>query len=83
MAVKSYVLVETEVGTAKAVADRLKELNDPGAKIVAVDTVTGPFDVITQLESDDLNKLGSYITAQIQTIPGVKRTTTCLTLILD
>ena len=36
MLVKSYVLVETEVGTAKAVTDRLRELSSDDA------TVTGP-----------------------------------------
>ena len=48
-----------------------------------VDTVTGPFDVVAQIEAEDLNKLGSCITEAIQTITGVKRTTTCLTLLLD
>ncbi len=83
MAVKSYVLIETEVGTAKAVADRLRVARQKHAKVVQVDTVTGPFDVIAQMEADDLNKLGSCITESIQTITGVKRTTTCLTLVLD
>lgn len=83
MAVKSYVLIETEVGTAKSVGDRLKEVHHKDARVVQVDTVTGPFDVIAQLEADDLNRLGSCITEAIQTITGVKRTTTCLTLVLD
>ena len=83
MAVKSYVLIETEVGTAKAVGDQLKEFYHRNATVRQVDTVTGPFDVIAQLEADDLNKLGSCITEAIQTITGVKRTTTCLTLVLD
>ena len=83
MAVKSYVLIETEVGTAKAVADHLKDIHYKDATVTQVDTVTGPFDVIAQLQADDLNKLGSCITEAIQTITGVKRTTTCLTLVLD
>ena len=83
MAVKSYVLSETEVGTAKAVADRLKVIHHRAAQVTQVDTVTGPFDVVAQIEAEDLNKLGSCITEAIQTITGVKRTTTCLTLLLD
>ncbi len=83
MLVKSYVLVETEVGTAKAVTDRLRELSSDDATVTSVDTVTGPYDVIVQLEADDLNKLGVCITEAIQTIPGVNRTTTCLSLVLN
>lgn len=83
MAVKSYVLIETEVGTAKAVADHLKEIHHKDATVTSVDTVTGPFDVVAQLSAEDLNKMGSCITEAIQTITGVKRTTTCLTLVLD
>ena len=46
------------------------------AKVVSVDAVTGPFDVIAQLESDDLDKLGRAITDAIQQVDGVA--TTCL-----
>ena len=45
---------------------------------MSVDAVTGPFDVIAQLESDDLDKLGRAITDAIQQVDGVQRTTTCL-----
>ena len=80
MAVKSYVLIEAEVGTAKSVSDALGDLQHPAAKVTTVDTVTGPFDVICQIEADDLDKLGTCITEAIQTVAGVKRTTTCLTI---
>ena len=53
-------------------------LKHPDAKILSVDTVTGPFDVIVQLEADDLDKLGSCITDGLQRVEGVQRTTTCL-----
>ena len=83
MAVRGYVLIETEVGTAKAVAERLKELSHKDTRVTDVDTVTGPFDVIAMLQAPDLNNLGSCITEAIQTVPGVKRTTTCLSIALD
>ena len=41
MAVKSYVLIETEVGTAKSVADHLKDIHYRDASVTQVDTVTG------------------------------------------
>lgn len=83
MTVKGYVLIETDVGTAKAVAERLKQVSHKDARVNEVDTVTGPFDVIAMIAADDLNTLGTCITEAIQTVPGVKRTTTCLTVELD
>ncbi len=78
MAIRGYVLIETEVGSAKAVGESMQHLNHKDARVLAVDTVTGPFDVIVQLEADDLDRLGNCITDGIQSIGGVKRTTTCL-----
>lgn len=83
MAVKGYVLIGTDVGTAKSVADQLRASKYEKATILAVDTVTGPYDVIAQLEAADLNQLGTCITEAIQTISGVSHTTTCLTIILN
>ncbi|MFN0146222.1 MAG: Lrp/AsnC ligand binding domain-containing protein [Dehalococcoidia bacterium] len=78
MAVRGYVLIETDVGKAKAVGASITDFTYPGAKISAVDTVTGPYDVIVQIEADDLDALGNAITEAVQKVQGVQRTTTCL-----
>ncbi|MEX2236388.1 MAG: Lrp/AsnC ligand binding domain-containing protein [Dehalococcoidia bacterium] len=78
MAVRGYVLIESEVGRAKAVGDAVKGISRSEAKIVSVDTVTGPYDVIALIESDNLDNLGTFITDGIQKVSGVARTTTCL-----
>ena len=78
MAVRGYILIEAEVGKAKSVGEAVRVLTHSQAKVVSVDTVTGPFDVIVQLEADDLDKLGNSITDGIQRVAGVQRTTTCL-----
>jgi DNA-binding Lrp family transcriptional regulator len=78
MAVRGYILIETEVGKAKSVSAAIQGFNYPGARVVNVDTVTGPFDVIAQVEADDLDSLGNAITEAIQKVNGVQRTTTCL-----
>ncbi len=80
MAVKSYILIETEVGTAKQVALSLGGITHSAGEIKTVELVTGPFDVICLVEADNLEQLGSCITDSIQTVAGVKRTTTCLTI---
>jgi DNA-binding Lrp family transcriptional regulator len=78
MAVRGYVLIETEVGKAKSVGEAAQRLDHAEAKVLSVDTVTGPYDVIVQLEADDLDRLGNCITDGLQRIEGVQRTTTCL-----
>jgi DNA-binding Lrp family transcriptional regulator len=78
MAFRGYVLIEAEVGHAKGVGEAVMSLNHKDARVTSVDTVTGPYDVIVQMEADDLDKLGSAITEGLQRIEGVQRTTTCL-----
>lgn len=80
MTIRGYVLVETEVGRTQAVGETIRHIAPDLATITAVDTVTGPFDVIVQLEADDLDKLGKAITQDLQTLEGVQRTTTCLSV---
>lgn len=83
MAVLGYVLIESEVGRAKAVGEAVKGISRAEAKIISVDTVTGPYDVVALLESEDLDKLGTFITDGIQKVAGVARTTTCLAVRLS
>ena len=78
MAVRGYVLIEAEVGHSKGVGEAVLKLSHSDARVTAVDTVTGPYDVIVQMEADDLDKLGTAITDGIQRLEGVQRTTTCL-----
>lgn len=78
MTVRGYILIEGEVGKAKAVGEAVQKLHHPDARVTSVDTVTGPYDVIVQLEADDLDKLGNCITDGLQRVEGVQRTTTCL-----
>ena len=82
MAIRGYILVETEVGRTQAVGRLMRDLKPAMARVLAVDTVTGPYDVIVQLEADDLDLLGKCITEDIQRVPGVQRTTTCLAVML-
>ena len=69
MSIRGYVLIETEVGSARAVGEEMQRLKHEDASVVAVDTVTGPFDVIVHLEAVDLDKLGNCITDGIQANP--------------
>lgn len=80
---RAYVLIEAAVGKAKSVAQGVQNLQLTDSRVVSVDAVTGPFDVIALLESDDLDKVGRAITEGIQQVDGVQRTTTCLVVQLS
>ncbi len=76
MATKAYVLIETAVGKTRDVMNSLSGV----AGMVAVDAVTGPYDIIAVVSANDLNSVGEVVTDRIHTIGGVNRTVTCLSV---
>jgi DNA-binding Lrp family transcriptional regulator len=76
MATRAYILIETAVGKTNEVSDALKQM--PMMK--AVDTVTGPFDIIATAEADDLPSIGDLISDGMHSVPGIVKTVTCLSV---
>jgi DNA-binding Lrp family transcriptional regulator len=74
MSIKAYVLVQTEVGKAKDVAQSIRKIA-PG--VLAADDVTGPYDVIATTEAPTLDDLGKLVVSEIQKVEGITRTFTC------
>ena len=77
MPTKAYILIETAVGKTKDVSNSLVALSD----VVNVDAVTGPYDIIAVVSSNDLTAIGELVTTDIHTIQGIVRTVTCLQLV--
>jgi DNA-binding Lrp family transcriptional regulator len=71
--VQAYILVQTEVGKAAAVAAEIADI----AGVISAEDVTGPYDVIVRAEADDVNKLGQLVVARVQGVAGITRTLTC------
>ena len=71
--VSAYVLIQTEVGKARDVADAVRSL--PG--VAAADDVTGPYDVIVRAEAPTMDELGKMVVSQVQQVDGITRTLTC------
>ncbi len=76
MATKAYVLIETAVGKTRDVMSALSGVSG----MVAVDAVTGPYDIIAVISANDLNSVGEIVTDRVHTIGGVNRTVTCLSV---
>ena len=77
--VQAYILVQTEVGKAAAVASEIGNL--PG--VISAEDVTGPYDVIVRAESADVDALGTLVVARVQGVQGITRTLTCPVVTLD
>jgi DNA-binding Lrp family transcriptional regulator len=71
--VQAYILVQTEVGKAAAVATEIGAL----AGVLSAEDVTGPYDVIVRAEADDVDLLGQLVVARVQSVNGITRTLTC------
>ena len=73
MSVSAYILIQTEVGRAAAVAEEIGAL----AGVTIAEDVTGPYDVIVRAESDTMDDLGKLVVAKVQGVAGITRTLTC------
>jgi DNA-binding Lrp family transcriptional regulator len=73
MSVSAYILIQTEVGKAAAVAEEIGKL----AGVASAEDVTGPYDVIVRAEADSVDELGKLVVANVQSVSGITRTLTC------
>ena len=71
--VQAYILVQTEVGRAAAVAADVAGIDG----VTRAEDVTGPYDVIVHVEAGDVEDLGRSVVARVQKVPGITRTLTC------
>lgn len=74
MPIRAYLLIEAQAGRGSGIVSSLRKLPET----VHADRVTGPYDVICVLESDDLDKLGDLVRDKVHKIEGVTRTMSCL-----
>jgi DNA-binding Lrp family transcriptional regulator len=74
MPAKAFVLIETAVGKTKKVVVSLGKIEN----IKSIDTVTGPYDIITTIEAETINDIGDVVTGKIHAVDGISRTVTCL-----
>lgn len=67
------MLIQTEVGRAEIVAKEVAAL--PG--VLSSEYVTGPYDVVVRIGSDNAEELTSTIVPSVQHVTGITRTLTC------
>lgn len=71
---KAYILVEIRPGGIREVVRNLRRVDG----VVEANMTFGPYDAVAVVEAEDLNHLGKILDSNIQPIPGVIETLTCL-----
>ena len=71
--VHAYILIQTEVGKAAAVATTIAGISG----VTKAEDVTGPYDVIVRAEARNVDELGKMVVAKVQSVEGITRTLTC------
>ncbi len=74
MGTRAFILIETQVGRVRQVAEGLRAI--PG--VIYADAIAGPYDVIALVEVSDMREMADLITTKVQGIRGVERTITCV-----
>lgn len=71
---KAYVLVTVAAGQTSQVVRDLRKVK----QVSAADFTFGPYDVVAVVEADNVGAIGRVVAEEIQTMPGVAKTLTCL-----
>ncbi len=71
---KAYILLQIRVGSIPEVISNLKRMD----QVVEAHSILGPYDIIAVVEAGDTNQMGRLVNVEIQVIPGVLETLTCL-----
>ena len=67
------MLIQTDVGRAEVVANRLAELDG----VLSAEYVTGPYDVVVRIGADTMARLQDTVVPNVQRVAGITRTLTC------
>ncbi|MGD8620478.1 MAG: Lrp/AsnC ligand binding domain-containing protein [Anaerolineales bacterium] len=71
---KAFILVNIRTGDIENVVAHLKRLDSISEAYMTF----GPYDALAIVEAEDVNHLGRTLATQIQPIPGVQETLTCI-----
>ena len=73
MSVTAYVLIQTEVGRPKQVAQAIRQIDG----VLEAQNVLGPYDVVVTVTAGTNDELGKLVSDRIQQVDGIARTFTC------
>ena len=71
---KAYILIKIRTGEVKDVIRSLKKVEG----VIEAHMTFGPYDVVATVQTSDINHLGHLVASEIQPIPGILDTLTCM-----
>lgn len=71
---KAYILIDIRTGEIQEVVRQIRRV----AGVLQATMVLGPYDAVAEVEAEDVKSIGRILAAEIQPIPGVLDTLTCL-----
>lgn len=71
---KAYVLIKIRSGEVANVVHSLRKIKN----VLEANMTFGPYDAVAVVETADVAKLGAITATEIQPIPGIEQTLTCL-----
>ncbi len=73
---KAYVLISARTGEVRDVVRQLRQVEH----VTEANLTFGPYDAVAIVEAADIDKIGFIIYQEIQPIPGILDTLTCLSV---
>lgn len=74
--IAAFILVEVAGDHTKSVFKTIQRM----AGVKAAHTVSGSYDLIVQIEADNMETLSDLLLSKVRAIDGVMKTTTCFVL---
>ncbi len=71
---KAYIMIKIHAGEVKDVVGHLRKIKG----VTEAHMTFGPYDAVAVVEAADIAVLGAITALEIQPIPGVEQTLTCL-----
>jgi DNA-binding Lrp family transcriptional regulator len=71
---KAYVMIKIRAGEIKEAVGSLRKIKG----IVEAHMTFGPYDAVAVVDAADIAEIGAITALEIQPIPGVEQTLTCL-----
>ncbi len=73
MAIRAYILINTQIGQTQKVAEELKKLPE----IKKIDIIMGPYDILVEIEVPTYEDISNILLNKLQSIPAINHTMTC------
>ncbi|WP_038055157.1 Lrp/AsnC family transcriptional regulator [Thermodesulfobacterium hydrogeniphilum] len=73
MAIRAYILINTQIGQTQKVAEELKKISE----VKKLDIIMGPYDIIIEIEVPSYEDISQILLNKLQSIPAINHTMTC------